>query len=533
MGIVYKAHDPKINRFVAIKTISLQDQITEGDNYRARFFYEAEAAGRLSHPGIVTIFDAGEDPDTLTPYIVMEYVSGQSLEEVLSHENGKLPLDSALQLTQELAEALDYAHAQGIVHRDIKPSNIIMTEDGRPKIADFGIAKLNIPDLTQPGRTLGTPAYMSPEQFNGNPLDGRSDLFSLGVVLYRLITGHRPFQGNSALTISFKVVNRDPVPATAFDAELAPELDYVIARAIAKNLAQRYQTGMEMALDLQDLRGGIAPRSRKDAVSPEASRGEDLLTRLDQGFCQSLNSTVGVAAGTSNSQIVPSMRKVAPVQFSPWQQVRISFLTLGLLVFAFVGLWQAIPVKAFNAKATASGLPIRRPNETAVTTRGLSDTESRSVPVAKARHGTFGQRTGSSVRHPNNSLTVVQAQAHSEQMSPVQAPQEVSPSTLCIAVEHHFGTADLSVWIDDKLSYTYPLHGIIKKRMLLFGGVRGYLSDIVPVTAGEHRVRVRVLSADNSYDEWGTIAARFAPGSKRILTINFKKNNRDMHLSLE
>ena len=144
----------------------------------------------------------------------MEYVSGRSLEEVLRTENGTLPLDTALQVTQELAEALDYAHAQGIVHRDVKPSNIIVAEDGHPKIADFGIAKLNAPDLPQTGQTLGTPAYMSPEQLRGDPVDGRSDLFSLGVILYQLLTGHRPFQGNSTHTISFKVLNRDPVPAT-------------------------------------------------------------------------------------------------------------------------------------------------------------------------------------------------------------------------------------------------------------------------------------------------------------------------------
>jgi eukaryotic-like serine/threonine-protein kinase len=199
MGVVYRARDPRIDRTVAIKTVSLLGLEPDAEQeYRERFVVEARAAGRLSHPRIVTIFDVAEDPHTLTPYIVMEYVSGRSLEEVLCPENGTLPLDTALQVTQELAEALDYAHAQGIVHRDIKPSNIILAEDGHPKIADFGIAKLNAVDLPQTGRTLGTPAYMSPEQLKGDPVDGRSDLFSLGVVLYQLLTRHRPFQGNSS-----------------------------------------------------------------------------------------------------------------------------------------------------------------------------------------------------------------------------------------------------------------------------------------------------------------------------------------------
>ncbi len=194
MGVVYRARDPRIDRTVAIKTVSLLGLEPDAEQeYRERFVVEARAAGRLSHPRIVTIFDVAEDPYTLTPYIVMEYVSGRSLEEVLCTENGILPLDTALQVTQELAEALDYAHAQGIVHRDVKPSNIIVAEDGHPKIADFGIAKLNAPDLPQTGRTLGTPAYMSPEQLRGDPVDGRSDLFSLGVILYQLLTRHRPF----------------------------------------------------------------------------------------------------------------------------------------------------------------------------------------------------------------------------------------------------------------------------------------------------------------------------------------------------
>ncbi|MFZ0300535.1 MAG: serine/threonine-protein kinase, partial [Candidatus Sulfotelmatobacter sp.] len=236
MGIVYKARDPKINRVVAVKTISLAGQPPEEElEYRGRFFREAEAAGRLSHPGIVTIFDVGEEPETHAPYIVMEFVAGQSLDKVLlARDDNKLSPEAALQVTLELAEALDCAHGQGVVHRDLKPANILVTEDGHVKIADFGVAKLNVANQTSAGRVFGTPAYMSPEQLGGQAVDGRSDLFSLGVVLYTVLTGYRPFQGNSALTVAFKVVNRDPVPATVLDTELSPGLDYIITRAIAK-----------------------------------------------------------------------------------------------------------------------------------------------------------------------------------------------------------------------------------------------------------------------------------------------------------
>jgi len=190
MGVVYRARDPKINRVVAVKTVSLAGQPPDAElEYRERFFREAEAAGRLSHPGIVTIYDVGEEPETRAPYIVMEFVNGPSLEKLLSEQDHTLRLEQALQLTLELAEALDCAHGQGVVHRDLKPANILITEDGHAKIADFGIAKLNLANLTLAGRILGTPAYMSPEQLNGDEVDGRSDLFSLGVILYTVLTG--------------------------------------------------------------------------------------------------------------------------------------------------------------------------------------------------------------------------------------------------------------------------------------------------------------------------------------------------------
>src|SRR5208282_988139 len=158
MGVVYKARDPKINRIVAVKTISLAGQPPEEEReYRERFLREAEAAGRVSHPGIVTIFDVGEEPETRAPYIVMELVSGEPLDKVLSKDERKLAVETALKLALELAEALDCAHRQGVVHRDLKPANILMTEDGHAKIADFGVAKLNLSNQTLAGRALGTP----------------------------------------------------------------------------------------------------------------------------------------------------------------------------------------------------------------------------------------------------------------------------------------------------------------------------------------------------------------------------------------
>jgi serine/threonine protein kinase len=255
MGSVYKARDPKIDRFVAIKTILLhQSVVHERHEFLRRFFIEAKAAGRLLHPGIVAVFDVGEDPETSDPFIVMEYIEGLTLRELLARKGKKLSQDDALRIAEELAEALDYAHAQGVVHRDIKPANILVTKDGQAKIGDFGIAQLDLSHMTLPGRVLGTPAYMSPEQLEGEQVDGRSDLFSLGAILYTALTGYRPFQGNSATTVCFKVANRDPLQATSLAPELPQEMDAMIARALAKDPANRYQTGKEFAEDLRKLR---------------------------------------------------------------------------------------------------------------------------------------------------------------------------------------------------------------------------------------------------------------------------------------
>jgi hypothetical protein len=347
-------------------------------------------------------------------------------------------------------------------------------------------------------------------------------------MLYQLLTGHRPFQGNSVFTISFKAVNRDPVPATAFNAELPPELDHVIARAIAKSPSQRYQTGMEMALDLQDLRGGIAPRSSNCASlarllkDQPASRNRLFPQRSLTGTARATVRTGGTREKSSSQ----SNGEVATVQFSqPWQQVSIGFLTLGFLAVAFASLWRAIPVKASHITVTASELPASRPNATIARTV-LAHTVPESAQVAKASSMTPRGRTSLNGQ-PANSSEVTQARL--EQARTAQAPF----STLRIAVEHHFGTAHLSVWIDNKLRYSCPLRGAVKRRMLLFKGTQGYFSDLVQVAGGQHLIRVRILSADNSYDESGSIWGSFTPGNEKVLTIEFDKNNRGMHVSLQ
>ncbi|MCI0422094.1 MAG: serine/threonine protein kinase [Acidobacteria bacterium] len=262
MGIVFRAHDPKIDRVVAIKTITILGVAPDEEKeYRQRFFREARAAGKLSHPGLVTIYDVGEQEGTQAPYIVMEYIEGRTLESFISDSVGK-SIQVSLDLVKQVAEALDYAHSKGIVHRDIKPANIIVTPDGRARITDFGIAKLAVTQLTMPGEALGTPAYMSPEQVTGDHLDGRSDLFSLGIILYSMLVGQKPFTGENATTVMFNITYKEPIPLTRLNPSLDPRFDGFIEHALAKRPADRYQSGREFADDLESLCQGRTLRSR-------------------------------------------------------------------------------------------------------------------------------------------------------------------------------------------------------------------------------------------------------------------------------
>jgi len=320
MGVVYKARDPKIDRFVAVKTISLAAHgREEQQEYRERFFREAQAAGRLLHPGIVTIFDVGEDPDSEGPYLVMEYVPGVSLNSMMV-EGTPFPLESALRLTQQIAEALDCAHGQGIVHRDIKPANILVTAEGQAKIADFGVAKLNLTSLTVPGRVFGTPAYMAPEQLEDGKVDGRADIFALGAILYSMVTGYRPFQGNSVMTVCFKVANREPMAPTLLDPELPRDLDAVIARAMAKNPAERYQRGMEMALDLSELLEGrdAAAKQLPEKSLAKQTRGSDAENRFAGALlnrAKKLSATKAVLFCVCVAVLILGLR--GPSRFNP------------------------------------------------------------------------------------------------------------------------------------------------------------------------------------------------------------------------
>ncbi len=251
MGVVYHAIDPNIGRPVAIKTIRLGDGRTpeEQERLRERLFREARSAGMLSHPGIVTIYDVEQQGELA--YIAMEYVDGPTLDAVLSEARPITP-EQMFSVLGQTAAALDYAHGKGIVHRDIKPANIMIAGDGTAKIADFGIAKITANDqLTLTGTIVGTPHYMSPEQVQGQAIDGRSDQFSLAVIAYEMLTGEKPYTGEHLTTVVYKIVAEEPVPPHRLNATLAGAIEHTLRKALAKKPDGRFPTCQEFTQALE------------------------------------------------------------------------------------------------------------------------------------------------------------------------------------------------------------------------------------------------------------------------------------------
>jgi serine/threonine protein kinase len=262
MGVVYKATDPVIGRTVAVKTIKLSEEGTglSRPELLTRFQTEARAAGLLTHPNIVVVFDAGEEDGLY--YITMELVEGKSLQ---AHLDGGVAfaLPRVLRIMEQTCSALQFAHERNVVHRDIKPANIMLTADDTVKVTDFGTAKiLQFGTMQQTAHVMGTPSYMSPEQVKGRAVDGRSDIFSLGVLLYEMVTGEKPFPGQNITTVIYKIVNEEPVPPRQIDPSIHPGISAVVMKALAKEPEARYQSCREMLEDLRNYRsvaGGASP----------------------------------------------------------------------------------------------------------------------------------------------------------------------------------------------------------------------------------------------------------------------------------
>jgi len=330
MGAVLLARDPAIDRVVAVKLIQTAVHLSaeELEKYRERFYREAKAAGKLLHPSIVTIFDVGH-AEGETPFIVMEYVEGRTLQEVLKTE--KLKLEDALRIAGDVLDALAYAHSQGVVHRDIKPANILLTPDGRAKIMDFGIAHVVGSELTQADEVLGSPYYMAPEQLSRGTIDQRTDLFALGVVLYRLLTGKLPFTGDSFAAIGKAVLFEEPAPPHSINPAVSPALGRIALRCLAKEPAARYATA-------EEVKGALA--SRETPETPEAKDAHDpgapLLVPASSGTSGRVSSPVVGTATRTDIASRPSAKVAADSTSRRRFQAALvlpALLGVGLVVF--------------------------------------------------------------------------------------------------------------------------------------------------------------------------------------------------------
>jgi len=249
MGVVYRATDPTIGRTVALKTMRVDVHGIEAEEMLQRFRNEAKAAGVMKHGNIVTIYDAGEQDGMF--YIAMECIEGVTLHRLLA-DRRVVPVENVVEYSRQVCAGLDYAHSHGVVQRDVKPANIMIEADGTLKIMDFGIAKAGGMGMTTAGQVLGTPNYMSPEQVKGRPLDGRSDLFSFGVILYEMVTGEKPFTGQNVTTIVYKIVHENPIPPRDLDVTIHPGLSWIITKSLAKAPDERFQSGAELVQALEN-----------------------------------------------------------------------------------------------------------------------------------------------------------------------------------------------------------------------------------------------------------------------------------------
>jgi hypothetical protein len=268
MGVVYRAEDPLLNRTVAVKTILMATDAEGRAEYEARFYQEAKAAGGLSHPNIIIIHDIGREGDTA--YMAMELLDGIELRDLM--QRGRIALPLALDLMAQVADGLAFAHERGVVHRDIKPANVMVLRGRHAKIMDFGIARMKVSEVhTQTGAVMGSPKYMSPEQVTGQRPDHRSDLFSLGIILYELICGAAPFTSPTVTGLMHAIATETPAPPSSVDASLPPVLDLIVARALEKEPDARYQSAAEIAADMRACLERLGPGRAAASAAPAAA----------------------------------------------------------------------------------------------------------------------------------------------------------------------------------------------------------------------------------------------------------------------
>ncbi len=578
MGVVYRAQDPLLGRVVALKTIVLSFAVSdeEREAFRARFIQEARSAARLSHAGIVVIHDIGEDPDTRAVYITMEFLQGRTLSEVVS-PGRPLPWREALRITARVAEALDHAHSRGVIHRDIKPGNIILLDSGEPKIMDFGIAKIETArlKLTSTGQFFGTPLYMSPEQALGQQLDGRSDLFSLGAIAYNLLTAERAFEAANVPRILARLVNEDPPPPSQRVPGVPAEVDYLVARALAKAPADRFPRGSAFAEDIEDVLGGLEPRHyaawRKAQQfggtvvgaathpAPELDLDEILLAASDNSPGLAPDTATALADLVAEEPASPAERLVAnelpgraagggpahgvarPLTPTPRPPVdaRRSHgpgpAADAIPPRTRVGLRRVLSLVALIGVAVVAGGLALLPWFSA--DRGAAPTTQPSVATPVPLPGAVPNAPPPTATAPAQSPAAEPSPATLGPVpagaNPRPAPTETPESELAavstrllIDFEHPLRIVVLRVWVDADKVIDEKLDSRVTKKVAGIKFRKGGLEEAVGLSPGKHRIRVQAAWDDNLKTE--EIVGTFGPGEPRRLEVRIGRLRKNL-----
>ncbi len=477
MGVVYEAQDPSLDRTVAVKTVSFGQTIpsSEREAFEQRFMAEAKAVARLTHPNIVVVHDVGRDEETGTLFMALEFLRGRNLAELISPQG--LGWRQATHIVTRLADALHAAHSEGIIHRDVKPANVMVLPSGEPKLMDFGIAKQAASQLTAPGQVFGTPASMSPEQALGQELDARSDLFSLGTVLHEALTGRPAFPGTSIPAILAQVVERDPAEPSQLQPTLPPEVDYVLARAMAKRPGDRYPDGRTMADDLEDLLEGEPPRHRAGWTRPPRLPGMLVEVSTENRSARSF-ATITQRPGVADADASPVLARVVREKLGSWSRkllpVASSLLVLFLAVVALRVWSPGEPPETTPVSTLAAATPA--PTAPSLTTPAPATPPPRPTP---------------------------------------------EPGRLDIDFGHYLKGGTLRVWIDDALVVRIPLESRASKKVLGFTLNEGRVRGRIRVGPGLHTVKLEVRWDDNVRAQ--TIAGRFGPDQTRTLEVRLQR----------
>ncbi len=489
MGVVYEADDPVLGHRVALKTIHLGFELPPSADrvqIEERFLVEARVAARLSHPGIVGVHDTGRDAETGILYIALEYLEGRTLAQVVS-EGQPLEWRRALEMVRDLARALQHAHAKGVIHRDVKPANVMLLPTGQLKIMDFGIAKIETLrlKLTREGQSLGTPLYMSPEQALARKVDGRADVFSVGAIAYVLLTGRDAFAAPNLVKILVRVVHEDPLPPSQIVGAVPPEVDSLVARALAKEPRDRYPTAEGLAEDAEDILAGRQPRHRAGWTPPEPSRAlasartpvEDLEAQIRAEF-ESLDAeaTARFLEADPTRELAALVEDVAPPEVGARPEPR---------------------------RPSGSGAPPRRSErswrvEVALALAVLVVMGAwllrRSPPAASAPPATIGGE----------------------------------PARLVIDLQHPLRRGSVRVWVDDALVLDETLRARETKKIVAFTLRKGSLDRTLPVDAGPHAVRVEI--AWDEERKSASTSASFEAGATRTLEVRLGRLRKGLSL---